>query len=326
MSMILWDLEIRVHNVRIKYEIQDFNSWVSRRVYSGHHRWFIPVKGNYILSTKLYFAVANSFHINRDTFGRWDWSEYPLNILCAFRPLEGYQSWCNRNYGFVKGRIIDESCHNPAIQFERDYRTILDSGAFSAWKSGTQIDIDELIAAARSHERGYEWDEVAALDVIGDPLASYNNAKKMQDAGLPVIPVFHYGEDWEYLTLYKERFGDRIGLGGIATGLSSKDKRRWLAQCFARAYPAKFHGFGVASEDILMEFPFYSVDTASWHTAARFGRSAAVPDIVQPKKSALDGTEFDGSGYDFRYEIRHYLDLQTKVQERWKEELAWTKN
>lgn len=264
------------------------------------------------MSTKLFFAAANSMHINRDTFGRWDWAAQPLNILVAFEPKEGFRSWQKRG----ETEEYHQAYETPGV------KTILDSGAFSAWKSGTPVDLQELIEEAQKPE----WDECAALDVIGDPEASRDNAWEMVNRGIPTIPVFHYGEPWEFLTEYKAKpeFKGRIGLGGIATGIGTTEKRRWLDQCFARAYPARFHGFGVASREILMAYPFATVDTASWHTGLRYGRSAAFGDIKMPRKSELDGGEFEDSAYDLRFEIKKYLEMETEVQQRWKSELAWT--
>ncbi len=253
------------------------------------------------MSTKLFFAIANSDPINRVTFKLWDWETRPLNILVPYMPPNGIRSWIGRDY------------ETPGV------RTILDSGAFSAWKSGTEVKLDDLVEEANRPG----WDEVAALDPIGDPVTSHHNAVEMKLKGLPVIPIFHFGEPWELLTEYKRYFGDRIGLGGIATNISIVQRRRWLEQCFARAYPARFHGFGVASKDLLMSFPFYSVDTASWHTGLRYGRSAAAPDLKQPRKSALDGTKDEDSAYDLRAELLYYLEMEAAAQDRWKGELAW---
>lgn len=255
------------------------------------------------MSTRLYFAIANSDPINRVTFKLWDWQARPLNILVPFMPPNGIRSWLGKDYA------------TPGV------RTILDSGAFSAWKSGTEVGINDLINEA--HRPG--WDEVAALDPIGDADSSLANAVRMKNEGLPVIPIFHFGEPWDLLEYYKSAFGDRIGLGGIATNLGIIQRRRWLEQCFARAYPARFHGFGVASRDLLLSFPFYSVDTASWHTGLRYGRSAAAPDLKQPRKSSLDGTEHEESAYDLRAELSFYLDLEYEVQERWRSELSWAR-
>lgn len=252
--------------------------------------------------TQIYFAVSNSGdHINHDTFSRWNWVERPLNILCPFEPKGSLDHWVNRKY------------ETPGVN------TILDSGAFSAWKSGTNINFEDLMEEASDREP--KWDEVAALDVIGSASESLYNAVEMQKHNLPVIPVFHYGEDWGYLQAYKDRFNGRVGLGGIATGISIVKKRRWLEQCFAKAYPARFHGFGVASRDLLMDFPFASADTASWHAGLRFGRSVAAPDLKMPRKSSLDGGEYENSAYDLRAELLYYLEMADEVTERWKSEM-----
>lgn len=253
--------------------------------------------------TQFYFAIANSDPINRVTFKLWDWEARPINILVPFMPPNGIRSWNNRDY------------ETPGV------KTILDSGAFSAWKSGTEVKLEDLIVEACDREPA--WNEVAALDPIGDPVTSLHNAYEMKLRNIPVIPIFHFGEPWDLLLEYKAQFGERIGLGGIATGISKVEKRKWVAQCFARVYPAKFHGFGVASEDLLMEFPFFTIDTASWHTGLRFGRSAAIPDLKMPRKSTLDGGQHEESAYDMRFEISHYLELEAAVKDRWAQELAW---
>ena len=48
----------------------------------------------------------------------------------------------------------------------------------------------------------------------------------------------------------------------------------------------------------------------------------AAPDIKMPLKSSLDGSKFDGSGYDLRAEILAYRELELEIQERWASELA----
>ena len=191
---------------------------------------------------------------------------------------------------------------------------MLDSGAFSDWKTGTKIDPNKFFEEAASSE----WHEVAALDVIGDARQSYDNAFGMQALGLKVLPVFHYGEPWGYLADYKAEFDNRVALGGI-TSIGSTQKMKWLEQCFARAYPCKFHGFGVGSKDVLMAFPFASADTASWGSVHMYGRSMAAPGLKIPRLGDGERSEH----YDLRFEVQYYLQMIAEVQERWSKELAW---
>lgn len=240
--------------------------------------------------TDIYFAVANYYGINNATFGRWDWKAHPLNILCAFPFLD---HWWKRDF------------ETPGI------RTMLDSGAYSAWGAGEVIDFDALCKEAAKPE----WDEVVALDVIGDAEASLRNALAMKKRGLNVIPVLHFGEPWTILSEYVSE-SERIGLAS-GHGAKFAERMRWTEQCFTRAYGTKFHSFGWVDERPLMAFPFWTADTASWHSSTRWGRLASTPNIRVPKTSEL-GRPVN----DLRSEIAFYVELEARVKDRWSSELA----
>lgn len=241
--------------------------------------------------TQMYLAVCGNGDINQATFGPWDWQNHPLNILAAFpqfvktwKKIEG-QKWPARN-------------------------TMLDSGAFSAFNSGKVIDFDELCEEAKDPY----WKHIVGLDVIGDGVASLENNLKMKARGLHTIPVFHGGDDWDILMEYKKQF-DYIGIGGRPR--NKVIRTQWLDQCFARVWPIKIHAFGCAQEDILMKWPFYSADTASWHKGASFGSSVSMPGKRIPRKSEA------GAGvYDLRHDVLHYLRLEQKVTARWQSEFG----
>jgi len=244
---------------------------------------------------RLYFALHNTPMANDMTFGQWDWNARPLNILCSFALKGALRSWKNRQY------------ETPGV------KTILDSGAYSAWKSGTDVDYDDFILEAI--EEG--WDEVAALDVIGDPVSSQACAFDMKvQHHIDTLPVFHYGEPWEYLAKYKEHFNSRVAIGGIA-GIGKQQKIKFVGQCFARAYPCSFHGFGVGDEDVLMEFPFASADTASWGSVHMYGRSMAAPGLKIPKLEDGDRNKH----YDLRFEVAAFCEMEDRVRDRWSNEL-----
>lgn len=247
--------------------------------------------------TKLFLALHNTPLANDRTFGQWDWNVQPLNILCSFALKGALKSWKNRLYETL------------------GVQTILDSGAYSAWKTGTPTEIEDLMVEAE----GNEWDEVASLDVIGSANGSRANALLMKEnVDKPILPVFHYGEPWEFLVEYKEKFNNRVALGGI-TSIGMPQKMKWLGQCFARAYPCKFHGFGIGTKEVMMAFPFISCDTASWGAVHMYGRSQAVPGLKIPKLG--DGNRDDH--YDLRYEVSHYCEMEKEVQQRWAQELLW---
>ena len=148
-------------------------------------------------------------------------------------------------------------------------KLFLDSGAFSAFRQGKPVDIDKYIEYVK------KWDEeievYAGLDVIGDQEATWENVQYMVQAGLNPLPTFHYGEDFEYLEKYCQQF-EYIAIGGIVPIKSRDLLTTFLDKCFSRI-PAetKVHGFGVGDENMMENYPWFSVDASSVHMLARFG-------------------------------------------------------
>jgi hypothetical protein len=197
----------------------------------------------------------------------------------------------------------------------RTYRNMLDSGAYTAKSKNKPIDIGALIKEIK--EGG--WYEAAALDVIGDPEASYRNAVYMREQGAKCFPTFHFGEPWEYLLTYAKNF-DKVGLGGLVPVKNAEERNAWLAECMSRIWPKKTHAFGVMGRDTLMKFPFHSVDSTSWEAGAlRFGQyqfmGAVNLGLNRPKARAAAKSEMY-----LRPESDHYLRLEREVQTRWKAE------
>lgn len=150
----------------------------------------------------------------------------------------------------------------------------LDSGAFSAYTQGAEIDLDEYIQFIKDNRKSVEV--YANLDVIGDARATWKNQKRMERAGLMPIPCFHFGEDWLWLERYVNNY-DYIALGGIAVKKNYGVLTRWLDECFNRICDAqgvprvKVHGFGITSLRLLFRYPWYSVDSTSWVVTSRMG-------------------------------------------------------
>jgi hypothetical protein len=186
----------------------------------------------------------------------------------------------------------------------RPRRLMLDSGAYSAWKSGKTIDIVDLTRETKQAR----WDESVSLDVIGDWKASEENALRQKALGSPAFPVFHYGEPFPLLERYCAEF-PKVGLS-CRFGETVTESYRFIERCFRLAWPHRFHSFGWVAEKLLTTFPFHSADTASWNnTPAVWGRSRV----------------FTGASLrrpmDLRFEIDHYLRFQTRLESQWKREL-----
>lgn len=249
--------------------------------------------------TRIYLAVSTDLKL-RGLGPEYPWDTRPLNLLVSFAYLQSWRKWT-----WVK----------PSS-------TILDSGAYSAWKSGRWVDIEALT----NETRNPAWSECVALDVIGDPAASFRNALAMQAAGSRAYPVFHFGDPWEHLIEYRKAF-PKIGLSckmgeGVAQSL------RWLDGCFARAWPHRFHSFGWVEEAMLDRFPFESADTASWErNPASMGRWKF---LGKPKREPRSRSEFRSHSRplgtrgvtNLRAEVEYYLRLQDYLAFRWRTQLA----
>jgi len=191
--------------------------------------------------------------------------------------LEGHLRTCLRSFFSVASTsIVSKSMITP-----NDFRFFLDSGAFSAWSRGTQIDLDEYCAFIRANIDHIEV--YANLDVIaGKPggdvtkaernegaRQSWDNFLYMKNEGLSPIPVYHIGEDWEWLDRMLEYGCDYIGLGGLV-GVDSVRRRSWLDSVFLKITDAKgmpvvkTHGFGMTSIPLIFRYPWYSVDSTTW--------------------------------------------------------------
>jgi len=160
----------------------------------------------------------------------------------------------------------------------------LDSGAFSAWTQGVEIDIHKYIDFIKEHLDILEV--YSNLDVIssGNSISDKKKAAKktlenqriMEKEGLHPLPVFHIGEPFKYLNKYIEQY-DYIALGGMV-GTPKNTLIPWLDTCFSKYIcdekgipKVKVHGFGLTSLPIMMRYPWFSVDSTSWVATSRFG-------------------------------------------------------
>lgn len=162
----------------------------------------------------------------------------------------------------------------------------LDSGAFSAWSQGSYIDIQKYIKFIKDHEDIISV--YANLDVIGNAKETWRNQRIMEKAGLNPIPVFHYGENIKWLKRYLNRGHEYIALGGLVGG-TYQQLLQWLDPiwcnylCYEDCLPKiKAHGFGLTSINLLLRYPWYSVDSSSWAAISRMG-AVLIPKLKNNK-------------------------------------------
>lgn len=171
---------------------------------------------------------------------------------------------------------------------------ILDSGAFSAWSKGKVIDIDAYIDFVKKNQAsiahcvnldvipGQRGKKRTQDDVEKSAEQSFKNWQYMRSKGVESIPVFHEGERFEHLDRYVEEGATYIGISPMADH-PTPVIRRWLDQVFTRITDEKgkplikTHGFGVTGFDIMLRYPWTTVDSATWILIAVWGHIFVPP-------------------------------------------------
>lgn len=178
---------------------------------------------------------------------------------------------------------------------------LLDSGAFSAWNAGANVDLDAYIRFIKDNS-----DSISAyvnLDVIpGSPgkvptpdeversaAQGWENMLYMEEHGLSPVPVFHQGERMQWLERMIDHGCPYVGISP-ANDRSTQQKVMWLDRvfdflCNDEGVPCiRTHSFGATSSVIIFRYPWYSVDSTTWlATGSRFG-------MIMVPKARQDGS------------------------------------
>jgi hypothetical protein len=187
-------------------------------------------------------------------------------------------------------------------------KIFLDSGAFSAFTQGAEIDLPGYCDYIKRNMEVIEKVDrdicASVLDGIGDPQKTYENQLAMEAHGVRPLPCFHYGEDERYLEWYIANY-DYITLGGMVP-ISTPQLFLWLDRiwdkylCDGAGRPKiKVHGFGLTSFDLMERYPWFSVDSSSWV------RTAATGGILMPVKKGMQMISISTASPQRRVEGQH---------------------
>lgn len=178
---------------------------------------------------------------------------------------------------------------------------ILDSGAFSVWSKGDEIDIDAYVMFCKDMIKLFPQTNCYCvnLDVIPGKFGErptqeqvensasdgWKNMEYLESQGLKVIPVFHQHEDLKWLYKIIEHT-DYIGVSP-ANDCSMDEKLNWQNEVYSilvkQPKLVKTHGFAVTSTKQLFRYPLFSADSSSWTSPSRFGTIPVVTDELEMK-------------------------------------------
>lgn len=129
-------------------------------------------------------------------------------------------------------------------------------------------------------------DYYANIDVIFNPELSWQNLKRLESMGINPVPVIHHGTPVKWIEKHLEEGYEYLGIGGLGQEVTKAQYYSWADKVFEILCPAsngyqpiaRTHGFAMTSYDLIMRYPWWSVDSASWIKAAAYGM------IYIPKK------------------------------------------
>lgn len=125
--------------------------------------------------------------------------------------------------------------------------------------------------------KSIDW--YVSVDVIFNPELSWKVLKYMEDKhGLSPMPVVHWGTPLEWVRKHLKEGYDLLGLGGLGQEANKSRYRRWADEVYQLLCPlpkrlpvVRTHGFAMTSFDLLVRYPWWSVDSTSWVKMAAYG-------------------------------------------------------
>jgi len=140
------------------------------------------------------------------------------------------------------------------------------------WQWGKEWEEDYL-KLLKSDERFKNQDLVNVVEFdVGNEEQMTERRRRFEREGFKVIPVFHPDDSEEYSHQLLEEY-DYVGIGGLVTADGGKFEARNFQDIMKRGRKnmTKLHGFGMTHQEPMRKMPFYSVDSTSWLSGARFG-------------------------------------------------------
>jgi len=159
---------------------------------------------------------------------------------------------------YCKPTVIEELSNIKNLKF------YLDSGAFTAWKAGKVITIDQYCRFI-SDLKIKPW-RYFTLDVIGDPKKTKENFIQIKKNGFNPVPIFTRGEDLKELDFYYDH-SDCVAIGGLVGTSGNKGYVKGLMKYIGNR---KTHWLGFNAKEYLSHYKPYSCDSSSWNFSFRY--------------------------------------------------------
>lgn len=185
------------------------------------------------------------------------------------------------SYWYFKNRPLADFCQELGYCPE----ILLDSGAYSAFTKGKNVNLLDYLAYIDANRRHIE--RYISLDVIGEEHLTFLIYLLMKSHGMNPIPVIHYSRGaHEMLRHYALNGEKQVALGGTVPIRDKAEVAQWCKE-MKRGYPcARFHLLGSCSAVILQSEALASCDSSTWYLQAINGRPDTIPGKSREAKMA----------------------------------------
>jgi len=166
--------------------------------------------------------------------------------------------------------------------YGEDIDPFIDSGAYTVKHTGKEVKLEDYIDFLKQHN----FPVYANLDVIGSWEKTLKNQQLMEKEGLKPLPVWHERDPFEQLKAYVGSY-DYVALGFKSR--SSKERANLSATIFDQYPDTKFHMFAITQPEVMMQYPFYSVDSSTWLNSIKYGALLTPWGYVHVARERLGG-------------------------------------
>lgn len=183
---------------------------------------------------------------------------------------------CHGNY-VRQAHVISQSLVATGQPFELQY----DSGAFSAWSQGEEVNLNELIEVYDSmiekyaHKAEAVWlinlDKIPGSRGVDPTPAELDEACKISDRnfeilrkhfGDRILPIFHQGESDD--RLHEIAAQASYICVSPRNDLHESVRRSWAQETHTKIPGVRTHGLAATGLDMMRLVPWHSVDSATW--------------------------------------------------------------
>lgn len=163
-----------------------------------------------------------------------------------------------------------------------------------------------------------EWDWYVTFDYVHDAQICWDVQKDLQKKGINPVPVYHSGQDTEWFKRYCDEGYKLIGIGGTVQRRGYAQTRMVLDRIFDIAERYKgvnLHAFGITSLNLMLGYPWYSVDSASWVKVAAYGsflhidkQRGIVAEMHVTQKNATGKTKYAHMPKELRKQVEEEVE------------------